>query len=182
MKEKSSELVLESSLQSFFYDRLREINQKSNPPIFEEAIFYSSTVLDKYGDSSKYFENVDGKIREKILGAKFLEAHLMNKAMKKRELKDIGDTALFLCGFFSDSLNRKIVDTRYYQDIGRMAYQRLNQLIPDELQIPSFYGHLSNSFDTLSNMIGIVAHQVFEGQKDNDHMILFVSQKPKKAC
>jgi len=36
-------------------------------------------------------------------------------------LKEIGDVALFVSGFFSDSLNRKLVDVDYYVSIGGCA-------------------------------------------------------------
>jgi hypothetical protein len=37
-------------------------------------------------------------------------------------LRSLGDDALFLVGFFSDSLNHRMIDADYYVDIGRRAY------------------------------------------------------------
>ena len=41
---------------------------------------------------------------------------------QRASLKEIGDVSLFVSGFFSDSLNRKLVDVDYYVAIGGSAY------------------------------------------------------------
>ena len=46
-------------------------------------------------------------------------------------LKEIGDVALFVSGFFSDSLNRKLVDVDYYVSIGGCAYNALSRVETD---------------------------------------------------
>ena len=42
-------------------------------------------------------------------------------------MKHIGDASLFISGFFSDSLRRKIVDVDYYVQIGAVAYTALSR-------------------------------------------------------
>jgi len=133
------ELILETSLQTFFFDELTQVNQKSSRPLPRETVHYSSIVLDQYGESGKYFETVEGKVRDKVLGLKLLETCHMSRSKQVRALRDIGDTALFLCGFFSDSLNSKIIDTSYYQQVGCSAYRKLNHLVPEFYETPSFY-------------------------------------------
>src|SRR5215471_9901993 len=46
-------------------------------------------------------------------------------------LKEIGDVSLFVSGFFSDSLNRKLVDVDYYVAIGGCAYSALSRVETD---------------------------------------------------
>ncbi len=159
-KDEASEIILETSLQSFFFDQLTEVNKKSLYPLPQETIFYSSTVMDKYSESENFFENVEGRIREKILGLKLLESQSMSKQGQKRILSDIGDTALFMCGYFSEAINRKLVDSRYYMTLGIMAYQRLDHFKPDYLEVPSFYLNLSRSFSTITLLIGTVAQKL----------------------
>jgi hypothetical protein len=52
-------------------------------------------------------------------------------ARQRATLKDIGDVALFVSGFFSDSLNRKLVDVDYYVSIGGCAYNALSRVETD---------------------------------------------------
>lgn len=181
-KNKESSLVLESSLQCFFFEKLTELNKKSYNPLPNETIYYSSIVMDKFGESDKYFEIIEGRVREKILGTKLLETMNKNRSVQKRDLKDIGDTALLLCGYFSESLNKKMVDERYYQELGIAAYKKLNYFIPDEFKIPSFYKILSSSFESITNMMSIVAKEmktIQESKKDN--IILIVQNKIKAS-
>ena len=50
-------------------------------------------------------------------------------------LKQVGDVSLFVSGFFSDSLKRKLVDVDYYASIGGCAYQALSRVERDAVSI-----------------------------------------------
>lgn len=145
-------------------------------PLPNETIYYSSMVMDKYGDSGNYFEVVEGKVREKVLGLKLLETSNMNGEERKRTLKDIGDTALLICGFFADSLNKKIIDTRYYQELGQTAYSRLNNVVPTAYDIPSFFSLLSHRFDQLTTVMALVSEKTLS-KADYDSAYLIISKK-----
>ena len=63
---------------------------------------------------------------------------LDSAGMRQRDsLKEIGDVALFVSGFFSDSLTRKLVDVDYYVSIGGCAYNTLSR-VEDEAFSPVF--------------------------------------------
>ena len=49
-------------------------------------------------------------------------------AQQRASLKEIGDVSLFVSGFFSDSLARKLVDVDYYVAIGGSAYNALSRV------------------------------------------------------
>lgn len=55
----------------------------------------------------------------------YLQAQTMDSALKELTLKKLADRSLYLSGFFSDSLQRKIVDVDYYVNIGGNAYRQL---------------------------------------------------------
>lgn len=46
---------------------------------------------------------------------------------RPRRLREMGDTALFLSGFFGDALVEKVGDLRYYRTLGGDAYARLGR-------------------------------------------------------
>lgn len=52
---------------------------------------------------------------------------------QRTTLRQIGDTSLFVSGFFSDSLRRKLVDVDYYVSIGGCAYNALSRQETDAL-------------------------------------------------
>lgn len=179
MSNKESNLVLENSLQSFFFEKLKNINEKSATPLPKESLFYSSLVMDKFGESQNFFDTSDSGVKEKILGMQYLESMSLPLEKKKRVLKEIGDTSLFLCGFFSESVNRKIVDIRYYQDIGKSAYQSLNSLVPEFYDIEGFYRSFSHSFFDVVSLMALVSKQ-FQSEFD-EYSLLLVRGKTKAA-
>jgi hypothetical protein len=42
-----------------------------------------------------------------------------------RNLKQVGDTSLYVAGFFAESLTRSLVDVDYYVGLGQSAYAQL---------------------------------------------------------
>jgi hypothetical protein len=50
---------------------------------------------------------------------------------QRASLRQIGDVSLFISGFFSDSLQRKLVDVDYYVSIGGCAYNALSRVETD---------------------------------------------------
>ncbi len=57
----------------------------------------------------------------------------------------MGDTSLYVSGFFADSLNNKLVDVRYYIQIGASAYQELAR---------DFRGHKRDVFGEVYDELG----------------------------
>lgn len=152
-----NKIILSASLKGFFFEGLNDLNKKSLCPVPESVIYYSSNVLDKFALSSDFFETSEGKVREKILGTKLLEATQMSREEQKKIYKEVGDMSLLVCGYFSESVNKKIVDTHYYAQLGKMAYSHLNHVIPNFMDIPSFYGMVSTCFESLTTLMMILA-------------------------
>ena len=65
------------------------------------------------------------------LAVRLAEALESGGMQQRATLKHIGDVSLFVSGFFSDSLNRKLVDVDYYVSIGGYAYNALSRYETD---------------------------------------------------
>jgi hypothetical protein len=68
---------------------------------------------------------------QKPLAVRLAEALEAGGMAQRTTLKQIGDVSLFVSGFFSDSLNRKLVDVDYYVTIGGYAYNALSRVESD---------------------------------------------------
>jgi len=171
MSEKPSRIITVPDLRSFFFQNLDEINNRSLCPVPQETIFYSSDVMGKFAHSEVYFEITEGRMREKILGMKLLEATALGREEQRRIYQDVGDTALMVCGYFSESVTKKkILDTSYYMQLGAMAYSHLNNVVPRHMDVPSFFNVLASSFVPLTTLISMLASR---DRFDNDrHLIL----------
>ena len=126
--------------------------------------------MEQYALAQNYFEEREGKVREKILGVKLLETEHMQGKMKKTALRDIGDTSLVLCGSFSDSLKKKIVDESYYQQIGTQAYKKLDALEPRFLNQISFFSDLARLFSKVTAIMSVVFKESL-GPRQNDYLL-----------
>lgn len=150
-------MLLESSLQSFFYENLNRFNGQLSDPLKSEFIFYASRLLDRYALCENFFECVDGEMREKVLGLKLLETSLQRPKKQATDIRDVGDTALMLCGFFPSAIENKIVSPKYYYEIGSIAYKNLNSLIPEYMDQKDFYANLSRFFYQLAHLLSVMA-------------------------
>ena len=65
------------------------------------------------------------------LAVRLAQALESGGVQQRASLKHVGDLSLFVSGFFSDSLNRKLVDVDYYVSIGGCAYTALSRFETD---------------------------------------------------
>jgi hypothetical protein len=72
-------------------------------------------------------------------------------------LKEIGDSSLFISGFFADSLRRKLVDVDYYVSIGGFAYGALSRC-EDERFSPVF-AELADKFIAFADVLSEVSER-----------------------
>lgn len=163
MARSRGEIFLEDNLQSYFFENLSHLNASSQTELSQEIIFYSSQVLSTMAKTPNYFETLeDGKVREKMLGDKFLKLSNRTKEEQKSKLKDIGDTSLFLCGIFGENLANKIVDKSYYIKLGKTAYAKLDSLEPSLLDLEHFYLLISKEFEHIVDILALFASDFFK--------------------
>lgn len=166
--EATKKIVLQTNLQGYFFDGLNTLNKKSLCPVPESVIFYSSDVLDKFALSQDFFDVSDeGKVREKVLGLKLLEATQLSREEQRKVYKEVADMSLLVCGYFSESTHKKIVDAQYYSQIGKMAYSHLNSMAPSFLDIPSFYNMFATCFESMTTLMSLLATQNRTGIENN---------------
>lgn len=163
----SKKIVLNANLQGFFFEGLNALNKKSLCPVPESIIFYSSDVLDKFALSQDFFDFSEGKVREKILGMKLLEASHLSREEQRKAYKEVADMSLLVCGYFSESTHKKLVDAQYYSQIGKMAYSYLNNVGPSFLDIPSFYNMVATCFESMTTLMSLLASQNRTGIEHN---------------
>lgn len=164
--DSTKKIILQTNLQGFFFEGLNALNKKSLCPVPESFIFYSSDVLDKFALSQDFFEVSEGKVREKILGLKLLEAAQYSREEQKRIYKEVADMSLLVCGYFAESTHKKLVDTQYYAQIGKTAYSHLNNAGTSFLDIPRFYEMFATCFEPMTTLMSILASQNKPGENN----------------
>jgi len=92
----------------------------------ELTAFYVVQLLARFVDRGAGDNQPDAPLAVRL-------AHALEEggARQRSSLKDIGDRSLFISGFVSDSLSRKLVDVDYYVSIGGCAYNALSRVEAD---------------------------------------------------
>jgi hypothetical protein len=120
-------LVIESPSE-FFAGRLDEAFERLKFRPLPLSRQYLAELLQHYIFTSNLFvtDEETGRTRRETLAEMYLRAQNSPPPMRADLLKKLGDSSLYISGFFGDSLSRKIVDIDYYVDMGGVAYGELS--------------------------------------------------------
>jgi hypothetical protein len=91
------------------------------------------------------------------LALKLANALEADDVRQRVTLREIGDLSLFISGFFSDSLRRKLVDVDYYAAIGGYAYNVLRRWETDTFS--PVFGELADKFGAFVDVLSEVSER-----------------------
>ena len=72
-----------------------------------------------------------------------------------KALKEVGDTALYVVGFFAESLERSLVQADYYMGLGSAAYGELASRLGGS-SVREVYEELASGFPAFVDVLGEV--------------------------
>ncbi len=124
-------------------------NQVSTRPDTE---FYLVNLMNQFVSAEKLTqEPLVLMIKEAIERS---ESHEQQAMFRK-----VGDTSLYIAGFFQDSLNRKLVDVEYYIGMGGTAYQ--HAAVRCEQGLRPVLQELADRFSVFVNVLADVSEKAF---------------------
>ena len=110
------EILALASVNEFFHDALARALRNQRVIADQEVEAYLVQLLAAYSTTTP---------DDAPLGVKLASAQVASPEERMRALRDVGDTSLYMSGFFADSLSRRLVDVDYYISIGGSAYGQL---------------------------------------------------------
>lgn len=121
---------------------------------------YVVEVLKHYLFVENLYDEQDeaGKKTRKTLAEMLLTANQLSAKERFEKLKKLGDSSLYISGFFSDSFQRKIIDIDYYVDVGRMAFESLAHDV-DEDTFAHLYREISEQFLSLVDVLALISQK-----------------------
>jgi len=127
---------------------------------FPHARDYLVTVLSFYVPAGNLFDEVtdSGKRSQSMLSEALLNAMNSDTHERSAKLKRMADRALYVAGFFADSLNRKLVDVDYYQEMGSTAYALLAENTREDLAA-KVYREYATRFLAFMEVLSVIASQ-----------------------
>ena len=97
-------------------------------PICPETEAYLVELLVTFSATNNLFDKDGGRLMGEPLALMLAKASEAPAPERARQLRRMGDTALYVSGFFSDSLQRQLVDVDYYASMGGRAYDALGDM------------------------------------------------------
>jgi hypothetical protein len=154
--EMDERLLSEQSPLEFFRAQLERAmqHQKVSTSAFTEFYLANMLAVCVQGDPLPAPEKGFDEMPLALLYVRASEASRFNRA---RLLRMLGDGALFVSGFFGDSLNRKMVDLAYYRRLGGQAYARLSHEDGWMEYEPAVFAELARRFPEFTDVLAEVS-------------------------
>ena len=149
-------LVREESPMEFFKEHLERAmeHQKVSTSAFTEHYLVSLLAGCVRGGA---LPAPDPGYEETPLALMYVQALRASRHDRVRLLRAMGDTALFVSGFFADSLSRTLVDLGYYRAMGGQAYARLSREDRGLGYEPGVFEELSGRFTEFADLLSEVS-------------------------
>ncbi len=156
----SDEVILDSKL--YFSELIDKACLQRNikpRPLVQE---YLVNLLNSFLRTENLYqaEKENGKKENLSLAELYLKAVNAEDRVKINLLKRLGDTSLYISGFFGDSFKRKIIDVDYYMEMGETAYGVLSESIDLDLQA-RVYKEISSQFTQYVDVLTVISQDCF---------------------
>jgi len=120
-------LLTANSAQAYFREALDAAMRASHISVTESAQAYVVYLLNEFSRTEKAFAGTD--YGQKVSMSELLERALLADSHESLTIfKHLGDTSLYLLGFFRNSRVQRIVSNSYYRDMGSQAYWHASHL------------------------------------------------------
>jgi hypothetical protein len=145
----------------FFRDKIAEAASNQKITISDDVEFYLVNLLCDYINPKK-LESFYGQYDPLQTPIAFIlkEAIEAPPTYRAKIYKFLGDTSLYLAGFFQDFFNRKTYDINYFIDMGQSAYSNVAVIMRDQHGDKHFsvmYTSLATQFNSLVEVVAEVS-------------------------
>lgn len=146
-------LVREETPLEFFREQLEKAMEHQRVATSAFTEYYLVSLLARCV-SGEPLPAPDPGYDELPLALLYIRALEASRRERARLLRALGDTALFVSGFFADSLTGKLVGLDYYRALGGRAYGRLSreEVSPSGFA-PSVFSELADRFTQFADLL-----------------------------
>lgn len=137
----------------YFRDLVESALQHQHVAVRELTTFYVVNLLAGF----VHLDRAPTAGSDEALGVRLAKALQSAGSTQRDNLRLVGDTSLFISGFFSDSLNAGLVDVDYYVRLGERAYGSLALRQDDRLG--DVFDELAAKFSAMVDVLNEVSEQ-----------------------
>ena len=151
----SERILIGKSAHEWFREMVADALSHRRLAVQEVTEFYLVNLLAGFLERERLFvKEPDGTVRAEPLALILLRALQGDRRTRAAGLRRLGDTALFVSGFFGDSLARTNVDVDYYIAMGERAY---GSLAETERGQDDLFGELASRFVDFVDLFAEIA-------------------------
>lgn len=147
-------------LREYFRDSIDAALARQRVAVDPHTTHYVVNLLTLFSRSEEFYEDSGDAYGVKPLALMLLDAvEASNSEQRSFSLQRIGDVALFIAGFFADSLASHSVDVDYYVHMGGTAYGSLSDEIRGTTRgaaLANVYEELARKFQPLVDILNEV--------------------------
>jgi len=143
--------ITETSLSSYFSERLTRYARRFRPPPHEDTCWYLGSLLERFGRNEQLFSYQDGHMTLRPLALLYSDAIQANNSRERcLMMQQLGDMALFLGALFPGRLTRHGIQQDYFIGMGGGAYDYLADNARANRHI---FAELANTFTRMLEMV-----------------------------
>ncbi len=156
----SDRVVPVHNLRDYFRESIDAAIEHQGVRVDSHAAHYVVNLLTLFSRSEELYEDHGDSYGIKPLALMMVDAaDAPTVAERNFSLQRIGDVALFIAGFFADSLAHKLVDLDYYINMGGSAYGSLSDEIRGTVRgraLAGVYRELARKFQIVVDVLNEV--------------------------
>jgi len=149
-----------TNLLDYFRTSIEEVISRQGVDVDPHATHYVVNLLTLFSRADRLYEDHGDSYGLRPLALMLADAaDAQSPAQRNQSLQRIGDVALFISGFFADSLATHAVDVDYYINMGENAYGSLSEEVRGTFRGKIFaatYRELARKFQILVDVLNEV--------------------------
>ncbi len=154
----SDRIVFGKSAHEYFRELVSDALSHRRFKVQEVTEFYLVNLLARFLEREQLFvEREDGTVGPEPLALILMRALQARRERRMEGLRRLGDTSLFVSGFFGDSLARSAVDVDYYIAMGERAYDALAGSDRSPAGMGEVFGELAGRFGAFVDLFAEIS-------------------------
>ncbi len=170
-------LKLTTNPEEFFRTQLHLASRSIKFDLDEHVEFYLVKVLCDFIDPARLnSKTADIDVLNTPVALMFKQALESPLTERLKILKGMGDTSLYVSGYFQDYFNRKSFDLNYYIQMGQTAYAHLAEISQERAQqetLAQTYEMLASQFGEFVEILAIVADGSASNTNHNNLLAIY---------
>jgi hypothetical protein len=144
--EQGPKVAPATNVRQYFHELVTQATARQRVHAQEETEAYLVNLLAAFVPAEQLFvKEEDGHVGREPLAFMLKKAIEAPPEQRVRHLRRMGDTALYMSGFFADALSREHVQVDYYASMGCRAYDALGEMRHGE-QAAAVFRELASKF------------------------------------